>query len=299
MAEPHGALLCLCTSLVSPMSLVMCHHDMRGRGGAMARYAMQWFVYEGDWHLCHLCHLCRPCHHDMEGGGRRGRWHGTQCNGSCARVIGTCVTCVTCVTCAGRATMTWRGGRGGHRKVCHGTCGDMGKLQRPPPTTSCKRRWTHAASRLGKGFSMAPRAVLPRCVLSMTCGPFRILMSVPCLAASQWQDAPLLPCSKQPRALTNFLGATYNHNPHLSAFSIALPSPDVDDLLEGLEEQLPDKVGQRHNYGVVAPDGALNIHSGKGKKSQHYHTRLVEKEDMHMHRQCLHGAWSFLIRKWY
>ena len=35
----------------------------------MARYAMQWFVYEGDWHLCHLCHLCRPCHHDMEGGG--------------------------------------------------------------------------------------------------------------------------------------------------------------------------------------------------------------------------------------
>ena len=53
----------------------------------MARYAMQWFVYEGDWHLRHLCHLCRPCHHDMEGGG-------------------------------------------GHRKVCHGTCRDMGKLLR-------------------------------------------------------------------------------------------------------------------------------------------------------------------------
>ena len=35
----------------------------------MARCAMQWLVYEGDWLLCHLCHLCRPCHHDMEGGG--------------------------------------------------------------------------------------------------------------------------------------------------------------------------------------------------------------------------------------
>ena len=87
--------------------------------------------------------------------------------------------------------------------------------------------------------------------------------------------------SKQPRALTNFIGATYNHNPHLFAFIIALPSPDVDDLLEGLEEQLPDKVGQRQNCGVVAADGALNIHSGKGKKSQHYNTRMVEKEDMH------------------
>ena len=29
------------------------------------------------------------------------------CNGSCKRVIGTCVTCVTC---AGRATMTRKGG---------------------------------------------------------------------------------------------------------------------------------------------------------------------------------------------
>ena len=88
--------------------------------------------------------------------------------------------------------------------------------------------------------------------------------------------------SKQPRALTNFLGATYNHNPHLSAFSTALPGPNVDDLLEGLEEQLPDKVGQRQNYGVVAADGALNIHSGTGKKSQHYNTRImVETEDMH------------------
>ena len=46
-----------------------CHHDMEGGGGAMARYAMQWFVYEGDWHLCHLFHLCQPCHHDTEGGG--------------------------------------------------------------------------------------------------------------------------------------------------------------------------------------------------------------------------------------
>ena len=69
--------------------------------------------------------------------------------------------------------------------------------------------------------------------------------------------------TKQPRALTNFIGATYNHNPHLSAFSVALPGPDMDDLLEGVEEQLPDKVGQRNNYGVVAADGALNIHSGK------------------------------------
>ena len=87
--------------------------------------------------------------------------------------------------------------------------------------------------------------------------------------------------SKQTRALTNFLGATYNHDPHLSAFSVALPGPDMDDLLEGFEEQLPDKVGQRQNYGAVAADGALNIHSGKGKKSQHYNTRMVEKEDMH------------------
>ena len=86
---------------------------------------------------------------------------------------------------------------------------------------------------------------------------------------------------KQPRALTNFLRATYNHKPHLSAFSVALPGPDMDDLLEGLEEQLPHKVGQRQNYGVVAADGALNLHCGKGKKSQHYNTGMVEKEDMH------------------
>ena len=59
---------------------------------------------------------------------------------------------------------------------------------------------------------------------------------------------------------------------------MARPGPDVDDLLEGLQEQLPEKVGQRQNYGVVAADGALNIHSGKGKKSQHYNTRMVEKE---------------------
>ena len=55
----------------------------------------------------------------------------------------------------------------------------------------------------------------------------------------------------------------------------------MDDLLEGLEEQPPDKVGQRQNYGAVAADGAVNIHSGKGKKSQHYNTRMVEKEGMH------------------
>ena len=35
---------------------------------------------------------------------------------------------------------------------------------------------THAASRLGKGFSMAPKAILPKCALSMICGPFHILM---------------------------------------------------------------------------------------------------------------------------
>ena len=45
---------------------------------------------------------------------------------------------------------------------------------------------------------MAPRAVLPKYVLSMTCGPFRILMSVPCLAVSQWQDAPLPPSNPEP-----------------------------------------------------------------------------------------------------
>ena len=92
----------------------------------MARYAMQWFVYEGDWHLCHLCHLCRPCHHDMEGGGWGGRgWHGTQCNGSCTRVIGTCHLCHLCRPCHHD---TEEGGWG-HRKVCRGTCRDMGKLR--------------------------------------------------------------------------------------------------------------------------------------------------------------------------
>ena len=43
----------------------------------MIRYAMQWFVYEGDWHLCHLCH------HDMEGGGRGGGGIG-KCAAACA-----------------------------------------------------------------------------------------------------------------------------------------------------------------------------------------------------------------------
>ena len=55
----------------------------------------------------------------------------------------------------------------------------------------------------------------------------------------------------------------------------------MDDLLQGLEELLPDKVGQRQNYGVVAADGALNNHSDKGKKSQHYNIRRVENEDIH------------------
>ena len=54
--------------------------------------------------------------------------HGGAAMSCCVRVIGTCVTCVTC---AGRATMTRRGGGGGHRKVCRGTCRDMGKLHKP------------------------------------------------------------------------------------------------------------------------------------------------------------------------
>ena len=56
--------------------------------------------------------------------------HGAAAVLCCVRVIGTCVTCVTC---AGRATMTRTGGGGegggDHRKVCRGTCRDMGKLQ--------------------------------------------------------------------------------------------------------------------------------------------------------------------------
>ena len=55
--------------------------------------------------------------------------HGAAAVSCCVRVIGTCVTCVGY---AGRATMTRRGGGGGgrgdHRKVCRGTCRDMGKL---------------------------------------------------------------------------------------------------------------------------------------------------------------------------
>ena len=53
--------------------------------------------------------------------------HGAAAVSCCVRVIGTCVTCVTY---AGRATMTRRGG--GHRKVCRGTCRDMGKLRLSP-----------------------------------------------------------------------------------------------------------------------------------------------------------------------
>ena len=77
--------VCSCFIVLVHLSCVTCVPcaTMTWGGGAIARYAMQWFVYEGDWHLCHLC---RPCHHDMEGGGG-GRWHGTQCNGSCTRVL--------------------------------------------------------------------------------------------------------------------------------------------------------------------------------------------------------------------
>ena len=49
----------------------------------MSRYAMQWFVYEGDGHLCHPCHVCRPCHHDMEGSGGGGGAIG-KCAAACA-----------------------------------------------------------------------------------------------------------------------------------------------------------------------------------------------------------------------
>ena len=74
------------------------------------------------------------------GGGRLGRampWcrhigcvvsHGAAtvscCNGSCTRVIGTCVTCVTCAGCA---TMTWRGGGEG------GGGGPLGSVPRHVP----------------------------------------------------------------------------------------------------------------------------------------------------------------------
>ena len=143
-----------------------------------------------------------------------------------------------------------------------------------PPSTSCKRRWSHAAGRLGKGFSSTTQVcpiddlrTLPHFDVGTMFG--RITVARRSLA------------TKQARALTNFLWATYNHNPHLSAFSVALPGPHMDDLLEGLEERLPDKVGQRQNYGAAAADGAVNIHCGKGKTSQHYNTRMVEKEEMH------------------
>ena len=54
--------------------------------------------------------------------------------------------------------------------------------------------------------------------------------------------------TKQPRALTNLLEAIYNHNPHLSAYNVALSGPHMDDSLERLEELLPDKVGNWHKY---------------------------------------------------
>ena len=41
-------LYCACAPLLCCLC-PLCHHDMRGGGGAMARYAMQWFM-----HLCHL-----------------------------------------------------------------------------------------------------------------------------------------------------------------------------------------------------------------------------------------------------
>ena len=53
--------------------------------------------------------------------------HGAAAVSCCVRVIGTCVTCVTS---PGHTTMTRRGGgEGKHRKVCRGTCRDMGKLR--------------------------------------------------------------------------------------------------------------------------------------------------------------------------
>ena len=111
----------------------------------MARYAMQWFVYEGGWHLCHLCHLCRPCHHDMEGGGG-----------------------------------------GGHRKVCRGTCRDMGKLQRnmcrgtarpkpSPPPPPPLRGWVSSFSSRVRGVHRYPRqrkwGNMVRCITLGTLAP--------------------------------------------------------------------------------------------------------------------------------
>ena len=49
-----------------------------GEGGGRGWHGAQWFVYEGEWHLCHPCHLCRPCHHDMEGGGVIGKCAATR-----------------------------------------------------------------------------------------------------------------------------------------------------------------------------------------------------------------------------
>ena len=49
--------------------------------------------------------------------------------------------------------------------------------------------------------------------------------------------------TKQARALTNFFVATYNYNPHLSAFSVAFPGLDMDDLLEGLAAQGGSQAG--------------------------------------------------------
>ena len=66
----------------------------------MARYAMQRFVYEGDWHLRHLFHLCRPCHHDIEGGGRGGEG-----GGKCAAA--RAVTWVSSLELQKTATVGW------------------------------------------------------------------------------------------------------------------------------------------------------------------------------------------------
>ena len=66
--------------------------------------------------FCSLDHIMVtyvPCATMTLGGGG---WHGTQCNGSCTRVIGTCLTSVTS---AGRATMTWRGGGAAESVLWH------------------------------------------------------------------------------------------------------------------------------------------------------------------------------------
>ena len=80
----------------------------------MAWYAMQWFVYEGDWHLCHVCHLCQPCHHDMEQGGG-----GLGAIGKCAMA----------------RAVTWVSSRGGLTQTYLTTC------REPTPTARKVHSW--------------------------------------------------------------------------------------------------------------------------------------------------------------